>query len=109
MSREKLVMESGDASSRLRQAVTEEVVVRRFDGVGSVAPRIVRITVEYDDPRPRPEPLIQSMMFRPALRTGVEARTRDRQNLLDPLVEGGFFLVPQQSIVTSVPYLTAGY
>ncbi|MEK7638528.1 MAG: hypothetical protein AAB375_03845 [Patescibacteria group bacterium] len=58
MSREKLVMESGDASSRLRQAVTEEVVVRRFDGVGSVAPRIVRITVEYDDPRPRPEPFV---------------------------------------------------
>ena len=57
MPREKLVVESGDASSRLRQAVTEEVIVRRFGGIGSVGPRIARIIVEYDDPRPRPEPV----------------------------------------------------
>lgn len=57
MSREKLVVESGDASSRLRQVVTEEVIIRRFGGFGSVGPRIVRIIVEYDDPRSCPEPV----------------------------------------------------
>ncbi len=55
MSRESLILEFHDASAPMRQAATEEVVIRRFGGIGPEQPRITRITVEYDDPRVRPE------------------------------------------------------
>lgn len=52
MSHERLTVEFGDASYQLRQAATEEVASRHFNGIGPVEPRIVRIIVEYDDPQP---------------------------------------------------------
>mgnify|MGYP001566364749 CR=1 FL=1 len=56
MSSESLVLKYGEASAPLRRAASEEVVMCRFDGIGS-ALRITRIIVEYDDLRPRPEPV----------------------------------------------------